>query len=305
VGLLQETGVQLITAAIAFVLGVLLNRTVRAWAYLRARKFWRPLIKRDLALVLGDGFRDLPTFEASQLVGQGDLVASFELNSYFAAMGIRQLRPISADKTSGVDPAGRGRHRNFIVIGGQDANTLTDQCLERLRCSYQLIWPTVPLTTSSAAEAIVGEVPLGSGTDHEGQSESVWRTRPKLIPAVHRQKDRLETYEPVAKNEEIVRDYGIIVRARNPFLTEGRRNKRIVLIYGCYGFGSLAAVLFSMEKAFLKRVTDRNRDIECVVACDVIDKTPQAIHSVYFKEHPAGHLCADFLENPARPPTEV
>jgi hypothetical protein len=301
-GILQETSLQLITAAIAFVLGVLLNRALKAWAYLRARKFWRPIIRRDLALVLGDGFQDLPLFEASQLVGQGDLVASFELNAHFSAMGIRQLRPISADKASGVDPTGRGRHRNFIVIGGQDANTLTDQCLERFRCSYKLTWPTSIANSNAVADAVGGQPAAPDAHHSEIQRDSIWHL-PRLIPATHREKEGLDTYEPVAKNEQIVKDYGIIIRARNPFLPEGNSSKRIVLIYGCYGFGSTAAVLFSMEKAFLKRVTDTKKDIECIVTCDVIDKTPQAIHCVYFQEYSPGNLLTSSSVQSSKPST--
>jgi hypothetical protein len=294
VDLVLETGVQLITAAVAFVLGVLLNRALRAWAYLRARKFWRPLLRRDLALVLGDGFRDLAAFEASQLVGRGDLVASFELNSYFAGMGIRQLRPISADRTIGVDPAGRGLRRNLIVIGGQDANTLTDQCLKRLRCGYKLIWADAtlgeaPLKPELASQSIVSNV-LTENSD---------RHLPKLVPAPHLEEQGFATFEPVLENQQLVRDYGLIVRARNPFISEGRQNKRIVLIYGCFGFGSIAAALFSMEKAFLKRIADQEKDIECIVSCDVIDKTPQAIRCVYFNEYAPGTLSIDLLQNQA------
>jgi hypothetical protein len=258
VGLLQETGVQLITAAIAFLLGVLLSRILRAWAYIRARKFWRPLIRRDLAIVLGDGFRDLPSFEASQLVAQGDLVASFELNAHFTSMGIRQLRPIFADKTIGVEPDGRGLRRNFIVIGGEDTNTLTDECLKRLKCSYKLVWPNdTAVGRPPTDQNMTSQLPAGK-RDIGPKAASAWGL-PKLIPATHREHDGLDIYQPVEENDEIVRDYGIIVRARNPFISEGRRNKRVVLIFGCYGFGSLAATLSQERKNFSNKLPTRKR----------------------------------------------
>jgi hypothetical protein len=117
------------------------------------------------------------------------------------------------------------------------------------------------------------------------------------MPAAHREDDGLAIYEPVEENHTLVRDYGVIVRTVNPFLSEGRTNKKIVIIYGCYGFGSLAAVLFSMEREFLKNITNTDKDIECIVACDIVDETPQTIRRVYFEEHPPGSLYSDMLAN--------
>ena len=294
VELLRETGVELAVAAIAFILGLLLNRFLRTWAYLRARNFWRPLVSRDLALVLGDGFPDLPpSFEASGVVGQGDLLASTELIAHFSAMGLPKLSPIFADRTAG-DPSGRGLRRNLVLLGGQDANTLAKACLLRLKCSYELEWPQDSQNAASTLE-------VTSGVLRPGIRESAgkeWRP-PKLRPTEYAE-GATQVYEPVAVDKKIVRDYGVIIRARNPFLFEGRQDKRVVLIYGCYGFGTRAAVLFSMERAFLDLVANTEEDIECIVSCDVIDREPHGLRHVFIRNYPPGALCKkDFLEDPA------
>jgi hypothetical protein len=90
--------------------------------------------------------------------------------------------------------------------------------------------------------------------------------------------------------DALVRDYGVIVRARNPFLSPGAKDKRIVIIYGCYGFGTLAAVLYSLERDFLGQVQDTKEDIECIVTCDVVMDTPQRPRRMYFARYPAGTL---------------
>ncbi len=292
-GLLREAGVELAVAAIAFILGLLLNRLLRTWAYLRARNFWRPLVSRDLALVLGDGFPDLPpSFEASGVVGQGDLLASTELIAHFSAMGLPKLSPVFADRTVGGDPGGRGLRRNLVLLGGQDANTLTKACLLRLKCSYELEWPQDSQNAASTLEVTSG-VLQPSIVEASGEE---WRP-PRLRPTEYAE-GTTQVYEPVAADKKIVRDYGVIIRARNPFLFEGRQDKRVVLIYGCYGFGTRAAVLFSMERAFLDLVKNTDEDIECIVSCDVIDREPHGLRHVFIRNYPAGALCKeDFLDS--------
>ena len=296
---LREASLQLIVAATAFILGLLLNRAVRTSVYFRARKFWRPLATKDLAIVLGDGFSGVSSLEASGLVGQGDLLASAELISHFSAMGLPPLQPEFADKAVGVDPGGRALRRNLVILGGPDANTLTKACLDRLKCSYRL------------EEAVFATAESGSAAD---ATTLVWRL-PKLRPTI-RAKDQATVYEPVVLDGQIVRDYGVIVRTRNPFLFERRQPKRnlfrfwrqrekwVVLMFGCYGLGTYAAALFSKEKAFLDLVKNSEEDIECIVRCDVFRKTPQGVRHIDIIHHRPGDLAKlDFLKDEPPAPT--
>jgi hypothetical protein len=251
--LVQQTAIQLITAFIAFVLGFLLSRFKAAWAYFNARKFWRPLLRRDLTLVLGDGFADLRGFEASDVVGRGDLVGSYVLTTRFAGMGFRRLQPVFADKMIGDDPSGTGLRKNLVVLGGRDANTLTGACLSRLNCTYTLEWLAPP-------------------EDSQPTSSSGRRHLPELQPTVYAPEE-LKPFHPVESNGRLVKDYGVIVRARNPFMPPGARDKHVVLIY--------------------EEIRDAHEDIECVVVCDVLKDTPQSYRCVYLAKHPAGTLSPD------------
>ena len=275
-GLVQQTMIQLVTAFIAFALGVLINRLREIWAYFSARKFWRPLLRRDLTLVLGDGFPDLRGFEASDMVGRGDLIGSYELTTKFAAMGFRRLQPVFADKTIGPDPSGTGLRKNLIILGGRDGNTLTRACLSRLNCTYSVAW----LDSADGGSVSLDKI---SGS----------RQIPEFQPTRYAP-GGLATYRPELDDRNVlVRDYGVIIRARNPFLSPKAKDKRIVIIYGCYGFGTLAAVLYSLERDFIKEIQDTKEDIECIVGCDVVKDTPQRPRRMYLARYPAGTLGPD------------
>jgi hypothetical protein len=274
VSLLEATAIQLIVATIAFLAGFFLQRIRGAWAYLSARRFWRPILRRDLALVLGDGFPDLRGFEASNVIGRGDLIASYELTTHFSRMGFRRLRPVFADQMVGDDLTGRSLRRNLIVLGGPDANSVSLKCLRGMQLSYQLTWPDRDDTRESASEAPWRLPRLAfTGSDKEGNA---------LV------------FRPTLEGKEVIQDYGVIIRARNPFDPWGRKpfdprqGKRVVIIYGCYGFGTLAAVLYSQTKEFLEMIENGDDDIECIVVCTVVKGTPQAFGHVYFKKQRHG-----------------
>lgn len=274
--IIEQTIIQLIVAAIAFLAGFFLQRIRTALAYLRARRFWRPLLRRDLAVILGDGFLDLQNFEASNVVGRGDLVASNELTSYFTRMGFRRLQPTFADRIIGTELSGRGLRRNLVVVGGPDANRICQSCIEDLQLSYSLEWPKPSVSRTESAVAIQPLLP-----------RLVFNGPPE---------EKASTFEPLSKDGKIVRDFGVLVRSRNPFIPQGkgqpkpRRGKRVVVIYGCYGYGTLAAALYSQTSEFLEMVRNESDDIECIVTCRVVEGTPQKPQHVYFKAYPYGTL---------------
>ena len=274
--LIQQTAIQLIVGVIAFLAGVFLQRIRAAWSYFNSRRFWRPLLRRDLALVLGDGFSGLRRFEASDVIGRGDLIASSELNTQFSRMGFRRLQPVFADRMIGDDLTGRPLRRSMIVLGGPDANSVSLRCLEGMEVSYKLIWPT----PGDAEEPIAGTM----------------LRPPRLVLAKSTGQNDESCFRPSVQGNDVVQDYGVIIRARNPFaqwgreITDPRGGRRVVIIYGCYGYGTLAAVLYSQTAEFLEMIENGRDDIECVVVCRVVMGTPQTISCVYFKAHPHGTL---------------
>ncbi len=271
-----QTIIQLTVGLIAFLAGFFIQRIRTTWAYFRARRFWRPLLRRDLALVLGDGFPSLETFEATNMIGRGDLVASYELTSHFSRMGFRRLQPVFADKTVGAGLTGQPLQRNLIILGGPDANVISHACLTGMRLNYTLVWPD------------------RDNAQDERSPDISWAL-PRLVPAEASEQAN-SFFSPSREGNEIVQDYGVIIRSRNPLLPwdakpfSVKHGKRVVIIYGCYGYGTLAAVLYAQTPEFLKLIKNSRDDVECIVSCRVIMGTPQAIGCVYFKAQRHGSL---------------
>lgn len=274
--LIQQILIQLIVAAIAFLGGFFLQRLRTMWTYFGARNFWRPLLRRDLILVLGDGFPNLRGFEATDLIGRGDLIASYALTAHFSRMGFR-IQPTFADKAVGVDLTGGSLRVNVISLGGPDGNSISQSYLSKMCPSYTIEWPRSAHRSRNA-------------TDKNSL------TPPRLVYAGEKDETAEPFLQPTIKDGAVVKDYGIVIRARNVFIpranepSASRQGKRVVIIYGCYGYGTLAAVLYSQTQQFLKMVDNESDDIECVISCDVVAGTPQGFRCVYFKAHSHGSL---------------
>jgi hypothetical protein len=273
--------IQLIVGLTAFLAGVFVRRIRSIWAYFRARKFWRPLLHRDLTLILGDGFSELRVFEVTDFIGRGDLVASDELISYISGLGFRRLQPAFADKIMGADFIGRALQRNLIILGGPDANGVGKEFLAKIAPRYVLEWVAHEdeLDSKASSAMQVGSTPQFCPTNGSQRLEF----------------NDLPAYRPTWDGEHLTRDYGVIIRATNPFLPRKKLQKtgkeaKIVMMYGCYGFGTLAAVLFSQTPQFLQMISKASNDLECVVSCDIIMDTPQSLNCVYFKDGPGGFL---------------
>jgi hypothetical protein len=98
----------------------------------RTRKFWKPFSKRDQVSVIMGGDRSFPTFEASGLVGVGDVMALTELQAIFDENRLGRL-PI----TLATSP--REAHletADLILIGGPDMNWATKAVASRLPARF-------------------------------------------------------------------------------------------------------------------------------------------------------------------------
>jgi hypothetical protein len=67
-------------------------------------------------------------------------------------------------------------------------------------------------------------------------------------------------------------DYGVLIRARNPFASENV----VLLMFGCFGYGTWAAGRYAVSLQFLREgFVSSGRDFECVVRTEVIRGIPQ------------------------------
>ena len=86
--------------------------------------------------------------------------------------------------------------------------------------------------------------------------------------------DRHEEYQGKTSNNDVIKDYGLIVRMKNPFDTQKRST--ICLFSGSHTYGTIAAAkYFSYE--YIKKMKFYKRKYEnivMVVECDVINGYP-------------------------------
>jgi len=269
----------LITGAFAFILGVLWERTRKALLNYRARKFWRPVMSKDVQLVIGR-FRGLEGFEASGVIGAGDALAMHNLNEYFKHIGFGGFHVSYNDQLGYGDATGEGLRTNLILLGGPDANTLTYEVIKRLSLGIafkeiypanpdELLEPRVfdPATAETSPSAnnsraiITGRILRRIGAVSSPQ----WRT-PVILDISSK-----KLYQPMKDGDKILTDCGIIIRASNPF----NPDKTVVILCGSYGYGTWAAVDYAKSKQFLSQIPHRSDTVECVFMVDVVRDTPQ------------------------------
>src|SRR5215472_18863424 len=136
--LFLQLALNLFPTVLAFALGVLWRRVRIAVTYFRARQFWRSVMSADLQFVLG-GFGDLHGFEASGLVGRGDVLAMDELIAYFQRIGLGKPRMSYGDQLGRYDLSGESLRTNMIIIGGPDANSLTRDMIDRMNLGIDFV----------------------------------------------------------------------------------------------------------------------------------------------------------------------
>jgi hypothetical protein len=286
VQLLIQIALGFLPVVAAFILGILWKRLRITLIYFRARRFWRPVMTNDLQLVLG-GFGDLRGFEASGLVGRGDVLAMDELIAYFEKIGYGKPRIAYGDQLGRADLLGDSLRTNMIILGGTDANSLTRDMVNQIKLGVDFVPTSVD---EFQADRSVGEV-------KERRVRNLMRARgikfgqPWRIPVIRDLVDQSgstqpKVYRPSVKDGKVQSDYGLIIRAPNPFDPA----KNVIILCGTYGYGTWAAVRFAQSREFLAELAKIRsaRAIECVVGVDVVRESPQRLRPEFVRESPAG-----------------
>jgi hypothetical protein len=270
----------LAATAMAFMLGTAWRRIKNASVNYRARRFWAPVMSKDLQLVIGR-FRGLHQFEASGVIGAGDALAIANLQSYFTRIGFGGFRVSYNDQLGYGDASGEALRTNLILLGGPDANSLTYDVIKRLNLGIafkeidegrpdELLEPRV-FALRGAGDETKTQSPLarmarGLRRFASGSELRPWRT-PVFVDLLHEN----EIYRPITNGDQILSDCGVIVRAPNPF----EPSKNVVILCGGYGYGSWAAVQLVQTSDFVNRVPRGEATLECVFRLDVVRDTPQ------------------------------
>jgi hypothetical protein len=285
----------LITGILAFLLGLLWQRINKIVLNHRARRFWRPVMSKDVKLVVSR-FRRQQGFEASGLIGAGDVVAMHNLSRYFTQIGFRSFDITFNDQLGYGDTLGRSLRADLILLGGPDSNTLTNEVVKHLSLgiSFKEIYPSEPdvlleprISDPTAATSPDGNDSkpspvirgilrrIGMASEAE-QPREQWR-----IPVIFDVANK-ELYKPVKKGDQIVTDCGVIIRAPNPF----DESKTVVILCGSYGYGTWEAVQYAQSREFLSQIPHRSEPLECVFTVDVVRDTPQRRHPKFVRRSP-------------------
>jgi hypothetical protein len=269
----------LVSTLVAFILGLGWQWLRHLVTHFRARRFWRSLLRGELTVVLGR-FRDLPDFEASGVVGAGDNIALSSLTGYFSRIGFRRFTVYYNDQLGWSELTETSPLRkNLILIGGPDANSLTRAVLQRLALGIEFLEVTARYLEECGDELPRREAPgevaaqparpgWPSGSHRLGPAAAAgWR-----IP-VFRDLDGGRIHAPIMEGTEVHRDCGVVIRTRNPFDLE----KEVLILCGCYGYGTWGAAEFIQSAEFLRRVPRYSRYLECVMSVDVLREAPQQV----------------------------
>ena len=285
----------LITGILAFLLGLLWQRINKIVLNYRARRFWRPVMSKDVKLVVSR-FRRLQGFEASGVIGAGDVVAMHNLSEYFTRIGFRSFDITFNDQLGYGEALGRSLRTDLILLGGPDSNTLTNEVVKNLSLgiSFKEIYPSDPdvlleprIWDPTAATSPDGDdskpSPVIRGilrrigvASEEDPPREQWRI-PVILDVASK-----ELYKPIKKGDGMVTDCGVIIRAPNPF----DESKTVVILCGSYGYGTWAAVQYAQSKEFLSQIPNRSEPLECVFTVDVVRDTPQRPRLQFVRRSP-------------------
>jgi len=262
-----EIGVNLTSAAIGAAAGLGWTYSANRFKYRHHRAFWR-FLEKPTVFVVGDLepgvllgtlpnaleqvvgqeqdrqrivdtiMAHLNTQEISGLIGRGDLDAIVNMVAKFASLRLpaetRVLHP---------SQVGERRNQNLVLIGGNDANSLTNALAPRLGCRLASI-------INDKGHNVVRD------SRHNVDYEVTWQR------------------QPTANGATVLVDYGILARGRNPYNLE----HEVLLIAGAHGLGSLAAAEVSLSPKYEKRLyndlKEYNGSFECLVRYKRVDGGP-------------------------------
>jgi len=180
-------------------------------------------------------------FEPSGFLGMGCAIGLSELAAYFEAIGFSRFEVSYADRLDG-----DSLKSNLILIGGPDANAITKEAAAKVRTTIK----------------------FGNPKIHE-------------IALFDSLSDRTYVPERGKTASEVIRDYGVIIKSRNPFAP----NTMILILAGSFGFGTWAAVRHTTSEEFLRNeIVAKATAIECLIETDVVFDTPQAIRSLLVRD---------------------
>jgi hypothetical protein len=192
------------------------------WKRRKAREFWRPFLRDDLLIVLGYFSDEESTqFEASHLMGVGDSMAQAELREYLEILGLKKCKVCFAEE---FNKRGDDLKRPLISLGASGTNKVTMTLLERVNTTWRF-------------------------EDLDGED-------PRIVDSAPHDKKYMPCYTRTgATDVNAGTDYGLIVRASNPY----NADMPALIVGGCFGYGTWGGVRHLLSKGFLESENARRK----------------------------------------------
>jgi hypothetical protein len=249
---LREILINLVAAAIIFSLGA---STRSAWSLIRSwngRRFWgRGILHGETLLFLGS-FPRFRSLEPSGFVGVADARAVHELTAGLQRLGVTFTMGYSSRLIDGQP------QKNLILFGSEEVNELVDAVLTRTGSGIRLNSDTMTLRDLRE--------------DKEYRAE--WQVRPIDDERAQSLDDSMAVIveaDGTRTARRIRADYGALIRAHSPFDPE----RTVVIIFGIYGYGTLAGARLCLSPDFLARCARLpGFNIECIFRVDLAQGIP-------------------------------
>jgi hypothetical protein len=214
-GLFENVFAEFVAALAGYLVGLFWQQMRVRITYRKYWNFWGPVFAQKFHVVVSsfhpDNFND-----PLGVVGGGDAYAMREISKHLSLAGIKENDAVYS-------AASLDRDSNLVLIGGIDTNSVTREALRLIRPCVRVFDPgmNIPMEVHDLA-------PYG-------------------VPGVGVQEYAAKL--PEGDKDGLGVDYGIIVRARNPFFN----GKSITIIAGAYGSGSWAGAKLAVSPEFLGR----------------------------------------------------
>ena len=229
---IDDLMINLVAAAIGFSVARLSSGIQRALRLRRARRFWHPFVDGKLYLAF-------PVFDDAKHTAWDPSGLAGVGDVVALTVVEKHLRSIRL-RDYGICYshliAGDQLNSNLVLIAGPDANRVSRMAMERLPLTFVFNDPD------------------------KNDVRILDRTNERLHCSIGRKESPLTT------------DFGLIVRAQNPF----NRERQILIIAGSYGFGTAAAATLVTTPAFLKRdIVQQGGSFEALFSVDIVANVAQ------------------------------
>lgn len=214
VGAFPDVSLNLIAAAIGGAAVWLATKVGKSLRLLRARRFWKAMGSRKPLIVLGaPDWEPINRWEPTGMVGKGDIIALVEIDAQLRELGFAGKIVESKELKSD------DLRSDLVLIGGPDGNKVTATMMARLE----------------------GVISYGFTRDPEVGNAVHDRTSGTTVKPTYAR--------PSDPSSALTSDLGLIIRAANPLAPKSE----IVILAGCWGYGTAAAAEKLRDRKFLRR----------------------------------------------------